>query len=168
MTDLILPPAGQFLRDDVIRGGMDLMFFANTRHLQHADAELAKRGLGRAHHRALYFVARRPGLSVGELLTILGVTKQSFGRIAKSLMQQGLMEQRAGDRDRRQRLLTLTPEGLALEHAIFSDLHANMARAYRAADSAAVGGFWVVLQHLMGEDAQRLFATMHAGRSIPN
>lgn len=168
MADLILPPAGQFLRDDVIRGGMDLMFFANTRHLQRADAELAKRGLGRAHHRALYFLARSPGISVGELLTILGVTKQSFGRIAKSLMQQGLMEQRAGDRDRRQRLLTLTEEGRALEHAIFAELHANMARAYRAADSAAVGGFWVVLQHLMGDEAQALFATLHTGRSLTN
>lgn len=165
MTDVILPPSGQFLRDDVIRGGMDLMFFAHSRHLQHADEELATRGLGRAHHRAMYFLARKPDLSVGELLTILGITKQSFGRIAKSLTAQGLMVQRAGDRDRRQRLLSLTPEGLALEQAIFTQLHDNMARAYKASDSNAVAGFWIVLQHLMGDEAQGIFAKLHDSRA---
>ncbi len=158
MTEILSPPAEQFLREDAIRGGMDLMFFAHSRHLQHADEELGKRGLGRAHHRVLYFLARKPDLPVNELLTILAITKQSFGRVANALTAQGLMEARPGERDRRQRLLRLTPEGTALEHDLFTVLHTNMATAYAASGGQAVAGFWVVMQHLMGASAQTIFA----------
>lgn len=157
MSDIILPPRDQFLREETIRGGMDLLFFANTRHLKHADETLASMGLGRAHHRVMYFVARRPDINVAALLAILDVTKQSFGRVAKQLFEKGLMEQRPGERDRRQRLLRLTSSGAELEKTIFDDLHDNVARAYRAAGGDAVAGLWVVMQHLMGEDARVQF-----------
>ncbi len=158
MTDILSPPPEQFLREDAIRGGMDLMLFAHSRHLQHADEELAKRGLGRAHHRVLYFLARKPDMAVSEILTILAITKQSFGRVANALTEQKLIEARPGDRDRRQRLLRLTPEGLKLEQELFIVLHDNMARAYASSGGQAVAGFWVVMQHLMGVDAQGIFA----------
>ena len=158
MTDILSPPPEQFLREDAIRGGMDLMLFAHSRHLQHADEELDKLGLGRAHHRVLYFLARKPDMPVSEILTILAITKQSFGRVANALTEQGLIESRPGDRDRRQRLLRLTPEGMKLEKDLFVVLHENMARAYAASGGQAVAGFWVVMQHLMGKDAQGIFA----------
>lgn len=160
MTDIVLPPPELFLRDDVIRGGMDLMFFAHSRHLRHVDEELATRGLGRAHHRLLYFVGRKPGVTVGELLALLGVTKQSFGRVAKDLIDRGLLMQRAGERDRRTRLLSLTPEGEALERELFADLRANMAQAYSASGGAAVAGYWTVMQNLMGAEARGHFRSL--------
>lgn len=158
MTDILSPPPEQFLRDDAIRGGMDLMLFAHSRHLQHADEELDKRGLGRAHHRVLYFLARKPDMPVSEILTILAITKQSFGRVANALSDQGLIESRPGDRDRRQRLLRLTPAGMILEKDLFIVLHDNMTRAYASSGGQAVAGFWVVMQHLMGVEAQAIFA----------
>ena len=157
MTEILLPPGDEFLREETIRGGMDLLFFSNTRHLRHADETLAALGLGRAHHRIMYFVARQPGINVTALLAILGITKQSFGRVAKQLIAKGLMEQHTGERDRRQRLLKLTEEGAKLEKAIFDDLHDNVVRAYRAAGSEAVTGLWIVLQHLMGAEARVQF-----------
>lgn len=160
MTAITLPPPEQFLRDDVIRGGMDLMFFAHTRHLAHADAQLAGLGLGRAHHRVLYFLARKPDITVGDLLAILGVTKQSLGRVVKDLTQKRLLIARPGDEDRRQRLLSLTAEGRALEGELFDDLKQNMARAYSASGGAAVAGYWTVTQNLMGEEARALFAKL--------
>jgi DNA-binding MarR family transcriptional regulator len=161
MSDLIIPPISQFLRESCIRGGMDLMFFANTRHLKKADDRLAALKLGRAHHRVLYFVARRPDLSIGELLAILGITKQSGNRTLKELVARGLMTSRPGERDRRQRLLRLTEPGSLLEREIFDDLHANMQNAYAAAGGVAVAGFWAVMQQLMGVDARRQFQTMY-------
>jgi DNA-binding MarR family transcriptional regulator len=157
MHDVILPSRSQFLRDDAIRGGMDLLFFVNTRHLKHADDTLAAVGLGRAHHRVLYFLARRPGLAVSALLAILGVTKQSFGRVANDLAAKGLIEQRPGENDRRQRLYQLTAAGIELEAEIFADLHANVSRAYTASGGEAVTGFWTVLQHLIGEEGNEQF-----------
>ncbi len=161
MITLIPPPADLFLREDAIRGGMDLMLFAHSRHLRKADEELARWGLGRAHHRVLYFVARRPEMTVGELLAILSIAKQSFARVARQLTDKGLLSQRPGDRDRRQRLLTLTEAGAELEMVLFADMRHNMAQAYAAAGGPAVAGFWMVMQNLMGEEARGHFARLH-------
>lgn len=157
MTDVILPPAKQFLRDHAVRGGMDLLFFAHRSHLQRADEELERLGLGRAHHRVLYCLSRRPGMTVGELLAVLAITKQSIGRVLKQLLAQDLVERRPGVQDRRQRHLFLTTNGEALEHSLFADLRANMARAYTSAGEEAVAGYWIVMQHLMTQDVQDQF-----------
>lgn len=162
MTEMILPPKGLFLREEAIRGGMDLLFFINTRHLKRADEKLATLGLGRAHHRVMYFVARKPGMSVSELLDLLGVTKQSFGRVGSMLVEKGLLESRVGDHDRRRRLLKLTARGAALEQEILQDLHDNVARAYAASGSDAVSGFWLFAQHLIGEEGRTQFGSVHA------
>jgi len=157
MNDIVLPPKGQFLREEAIRGGMDLLFFVNTRHPKRVDEKLATIGLGRAHYRVLYFVARKPDLNISALLAILDVTKQSLGRVSKDLIDRGLMEQRTGEVDRRHRLLRLTAEGAELERALFAHLHDNVARAYADSGAEAVGGFWVVMQHLMGAEAREQF-----------
>ena len=60
------------------------------------DRGLAKMGLGRAHHRALYFIARKPDMTVSELLSLLAITKQSLGRVLGELADRGLVETRPG------------------------------------------------------------------------
>lgn len=160
MTMPLRPPPAQYLRDDAIRGGMDLLFFARRSHLAHADAELAARGLGRAHHRLLYFVGRYSDLSVSDLLKILGVTKQSLGRVMKDLIERGLIVARPGTQDRRRRLLALTPEGQKLEANLFDDLKRNMARAYHEAGETAVTGYWILMQHLMNGEARDQFSQL--------
>ncbi len=64
--------------------------------------------MGRAHHRVLHFVGRRPGITVGDLLGILAITKQSLGRVLQPMVEDGYVTQTPGRADRRQRLLTLT------------------------------------------------------------
>ena len=88
-----------------------MLFFAYSRLTRAVDQNLGERGMGRAHHRALYFIGRHPDISVSELLSILGVTKQSLGRVLTELEGRALVETRIGDRDRRQRLLRLTDAG---------------------------------------------------------
>ncbi|RZM37261.1 MAG: MarR family transcriptional regulator [Sphingomonas sp.] len=162
MTQPIAPSAAQYLRTDTIRGGMDLLMFAHKSHLARADSALTARGLGRAHHRVLYMVSRRPGQSVTTLLETLGITKQSLGRVLRELTDQGLLEGRTGEHDRRTKLLHLTEEGSMLEHALFEQLHANMARAYAAAGEAAVSGYWCLMQHLMDDTAHGHFLSFNA------
>lgn len=98
---------------------IELIFFAYRDFVSDPDGVLAALGFGRAHHRVLHFVNRNPGLKVAELLDILKITKQSLGRVLKQLIDQGYVEQRAGENDRRQRLLFVTPKGedLALKLA---------------------------------------------------
>ena len=131
---------------------MELLYFGYSHYIRTIDRDLARLGLGRAHHRALYFVSRRPGLTVSELLSLLAITKQSLGRVLNDLTERGLVETRPGERDRRQRLLTLTAAGVALESDLFEAGRQRMSRAYAKAGQHAVSGFWAVLEGLVPED----------------
>jgi DNA-binding MarR family transcriptional regulator len=126
-----------------------MLFFALRDLTAAPDAILAELGYGRAHHRCLHWVARRPGLKVGELLAILGITKQSLTRVMGPLIDGGYVAQVPGQQDRRQRLLTLTEKGAALERRLFEAQRERLVAAYREAGGPAVDGFKRVLRGLM-------------------
>ncbi|MGQ0456890.1 MAG: MarR family winged helix-turn-helix transcriptional regulator [Hyphomicrobium sp.] len=100
-------------RDDLIACA-ELFYFAYREFTRDPDAILAQYEFGRAHHRALHFVHRNPGLKVAELLDILKITKQSLARVLKQLVDEGFIIQRAGDADRRERRLYLSAKGTRL------------------------------------------------------
>jgi DNA-binding MarR family transcriptional regulator len=99
---------------------------------------------------------------VGELLGILGITKQSLGRVLQPLMSDGYVVHAPGESDRRQRRLTLTEKGIALERRLFERQRETVMRAYREAGPAAVEGFRRVMRGLMGEAAQASLARLEA------
>lgn len=152
-----------FLREEELRAAQDLLFFGYRDFTAGADAMLAEIGLGRAHHRVLHFVGRRPGLTVGELLTILDITKQSLGRVLTPLVEGGYVEQAMGRADRRQRLLSLTEAGRALERRLFERQRETVIRAYREAGPAAVDGFRRVMQGLMAPATRSLVERVATG-----
>ncbi|MBN9347342.1 MAG: MarR family transcriptional regulator [Devosia sp.] len=90
---------------------MGLFFFAYRDFVGDADALLERQGFGRAHHRVLYFVNLKPGMPVADLLDILKITKQSLARVLRQLIDNGYIEQKTGESDRRQRLLYATEKG---------------------------------------------------------
>ncbi|WP_448579461.1 MarR family winged helix-turn-helix transcriptional regulator [Thermaurantiacus sp.] len=155
-----------FLRDAEVRRGIELLYFGYGAMIRGADRILARRSLGRAHHRALYFIARQPGLAVSDLLRLLAITKQSLSRVLSDLQRMGLVDVRRGEVDRRQRLLRLTPAGEALESELFEALRARMATAYSSAGQNAVTGFWSVLSGLIPpEDLALALALDRSGRN---
>src|SRR5204862_117628 len=119
-----------FLREPEIRRGLELLYFGNSHVTRSIDRGLARQGLGRAHHRALYFIARRPNMSVSDLLALLAITKQSLGRVLNELAERGLVESRPGERDRRQRLLRLTDAGAKLEGELYEAQREKLSGAY--------------------------------------
>ncbi|MDJ0388244.1 MarR family transcriptional regulator [Roseomonas sp. E05] len=143
-----------FLREEELRLAQDLLFFGYRDFTAGPDAILAELGMGRAHHRVLHFVGRRPGITVGELLAILGITKQSLGRVLTPLVEEGYVTQTPGRNDRRQRLLTLTEKGEALERRLFERQREWVMQAYREAGPVAVEGFRRVMRGLMGPEAR--------------
>lgn len=152
-----------FLRGPEIRRGVELLYFGYSHLTRSIDEKLAQQGLGRAHHRALYFIARQPDLSVSELLQFLAITKQSLGRVLTELAERGLVEQRPGVNDRRQRLLRLTEEGAALEQKLFEALREKLSAAYAQAGQGAVAGFWQVLEGLIPPRERERVAGLHRG-----
>src|SRR6202034_3786209 len=93
---------------------IELLFFAYRDFVGDPDEVLEKLGFGRAHHRVLHFVNRNPGMKVADLLDVLKITKQSLGRVLKQLIDEGYIVQKEGAKDRRQRLLYVSPAGEAL------------------------------------------------------
>jgi len=151
------PQAGgnpPLLREEEIRTAQDLMFFAYRDFTNAADVLLVELGLGRAHHRALHFIGRNPGMPVGDLLGILRITKQSLARVLNALIEQGYVAQTQGRADRRQRLLTLTEAGQGLERRLFERQRERLAAAYRDAGTTSVEGFRRVMQGIMDEAAR--------------
>lgn len=138
-----------FLREAEVRRGIEYLFFGHGALWRAIDARLAEHALGRAHYRSLYFIARAPGITISDLLALLGITKQSLGRVIKELEARDYLTTRPGGRDRRQKELRLTPGGRAVEAAIFQQLRDAMSRAYTHAGQQAVTGFWQVSEALM-------------------
>jgi len=157
-----------FLRDEDLRQGMELLFFAYRDFTAEPDAILKEDGFGRAHHRVVHFVGRNPAIRVSELLAILKITKQSLSRVLGQLIEQGYITQRPGPTDRRQRLLELTPKGIAFEDRLSRGQRDRIARAYRAAGAEAVEGFRKVLVGLIEAPDQARFKPDGTRRQAPS
>jgi len=148
LSPLARPPDHQPSDDDV-RRAMELLFFAYRDFIAEPDNLLNELGFGRAHHRVIHFVGRNPGITVSELLAILKITKQSLGRVLGQLIEQGIVRQDPGARDKRHRHLTLTEQGQSLELRVSQDQRKRIAAAFADVGSDAVAGFERVLRAMI-------------------
>jgi DNA-binding MarR family transcriptional regulator len=148
------------LLDDKLLGVVELLFFAYRDFTGEADAVLQEFGFGRAHHRVLHFVNRRPGLRVADLLDILRITKQSLARVLKQLVDRGFIAQEAGDTDRRERRLSLTVKGMGLAAKLARLQIAQVGRALHEAGAGAEGGDQVrrFLLAMIGSEQRAMIA----------
>lgn len=152
MSDLKSVPNPLFLREDELRQGIELLFYAYRDFTRGPDEILEQYGFGRAHHRALHFIGGHPGITVAELLGILRITKQSLARVLSALIAQDFVRQQQGTRDRRQRQLFLTEKGRGLERRIAALQQSKVAQAYRDAGAEAVAGYRKVLSGLIDDE----------------
>ena len=157
MTDINFPSDAEPVREEELRQAMELLYFAYRDFIKEPDQILEHYGFGRAHHRVIHFVGRNPGITVSELLGILQITKQSLSRVLGQLVREDFIRQAPGPRDRRQRLLTLTAEGAALERRLSESQRAMIAEAYRAGGPEAVQGFRSILLGMINERDRRAF-----------
>ncbi len=156
-------PSGEtllFLTDEQLKKGIEAMFFAYRGFTADPDRILENYAYGRAHHRALHFINRSPGTTVNNLLSILGVTKQSLNRVLRTLIEDGLVESRVGRRDKRERNLHLTAKGADLEKDLSEAQRNRMRTAFRTAGPEAVSGFRQVLEAMMDAEMRRQYNTL--------
>jgi DNA-binding MarR family transcriptional regulator len=144
-----------FLREEQMRIAQDLFFLAYRDLAATADSVLDELDLGRAHHRALHFIARRPAITV---------TKQSLARVLSELVARGYVVQETGARDRRQRLLSLTEAGRVLERRLFDRQRERIVLAYREAGGPAVEGFRRVMRAVMDPQTRALLDAREPAR----
>ena len=64
MADLKTNVNPLFLREEELRQGIEMLFFAYRDFTAQPDEILEEYGFGRAHHRVIYFVGRNPRITV--------------------------------------------------------------------------------------------------------
>jgi DNA-binding MarR family transcriptional regulator len=143
-------------------GLIELMFFAYRDFVGDADHLLENFGLGRAHHRVLHFVNRRPGLTIAELLDILKITKQSLNRVLKDLLDQNYVVAFPGENDRRQRRLFPTPRGESLAFEVVRLQSKRFARIFAQLPEAARAGAREFLLAMVDPDEREKVAALIA------
>ena len=111
---------------------IELFYFAYRAFTARPDRILAQRGLGRVHHRLLYFVGRNPGISVNALRDVLGVSKQAINAPLRQLMEMHLIDASAAGHDRRVKELTLTADGTELERQLTETQMKQLADVFAA------------------------------------
>jgi DNA-binding MarR family transcriptional regulator len=135
-----------------VQNALELFLFAHLNLAADAEDELTAFGFHRTHHRILYLVAGHPGISMGELISTLRLTPQAVQSPMKQLNENGFVEQRYANADRRKRCLFITPAGDALLSRLSSRQHKRLAQAFRQAGPAAVNGFFLVLEGMLTKD----------------
>ena len=147
---------------------IELLFFAYRDFVGDADRLLESFNFGRAHHRVLHFVTRRPGLSIAELLDILKITKQSLNRVLKELLEKGYVEARAGMNDRRQRQLYPTEAGAMLALDIARLQSQRFRRVFSAApENARADALAFLLAMIDPSEQNKVAALVASGARFP-
>lgn len=141
-------------REPELRRAIEDLYFGYRAFTALPDRILAERGLGRTHHRILYFARRDPGLSIGDLLATLGITKQAAHRPLRDLQDQGLLGIAADPIDRRVRRLRVTDAGAQLEARLSAAQMALLGAAFSAAGADAQTHWTRVMSRLREEPAQ--------------
>lgn len=129
-----------------------LFFLAHRGLTGEANAYLRDLGLGRAHYRVLYFAARLPGVTVGEMLDILDITAQGVARVLNRLLDEGYLRQETDRGDRRRRRLYVTEAGARLERDVFARQAVIIDAAIAAAGAGAQAGFAAMMMALISAD----------------
>ena len=135
-------------RDEAPRRAIELLYFGYRQFTDRPDRILDRRGLGRVHHRLLYFVGRNPGVSVKGLLDILSVSKQALNAPLRQLLEMNLVAVLADGEDRRIKRLTLTLEGRRLEAELTGAQLRLLSAAFDEAGPANAAGWMRVMEVL--------------------
>ena len=76
-----------YLKDEQIKDCIQLLSYAYRETFSDPKEVLSKKFFGPAHLRSLNLIERHPGISLGELIFKLKVTKQSLNRVLRDLIK---------------------------------------------------------------------------------
>jgi DNA-binding MarR family transcriptional regulator len=128
---------------------LELLHFGFRAIIAGPDRDLERRGLGRVHHRILYFVRRNDGLTIGDLLRILGVTKQALHGPLHELVAKGLVMREPDAKNRRLVRLRLSREGAAFERRLSGAQRRHFERVFTRVGKRSEQG-WCEVMRLLG------------------
>ena len=139
---------------------LSLVLFVHLAFAEDADKGLAPSGLNRTHHRILFLVAHKPGVTVGELVTLLRLSGQAIQPPLRVLIDNNLIEQQSSEQDRRKRHLIITERGMTFLNTLTGRQFARFTEARRRVGDDSFEGFLRVMRAMTSEsDREWLYPT---------
>jgi DNA-binding MarR family transcriptional regulator len=151
-NDNVIEALASMPREAALRLAIEQFYFGYRAFTAPPDRILDQRGLGRVHHRILYFVGRNPQISVNALLSVLSVSKQALNAPLRQLIEMRLVAMDTAEDDRRVRQLTLTASGAKLEAQLTGTQIKQLQAVFEQAGKDAEIGWLQVMHGLCRQD----------------
>ena len=140
-----------YLKDEQIKDFIQLLFYAYRETFSDPKEVLSKKFFGPAHLRSLNLIERHPGISLGELMFKLKITKQSLNRVLRDLIKSKMIKQVKDQSDTRRRNLFLNKEGKIFFDTVYNAQKKRIFNALKNSNSDSVIKFKEVLKKIINE-----------------
>ena len=138
-----------YLKDEQIKEFIQLLFYAYRETFADPKEVLSKKFFGPAHLRLLNLIERYPGISLGELMFKLKVTKQSLNRVLRDLIKSKMIKQVKDEHDTRKKNLFLNKEGKVFFESVYNVQKKRIFHALKNSNSDSVIKFKEVLKRII-------------------
>jgi len=143
------PDARLYLRDQDLNEGAAVIRAAARRLAQLVEMAGVPANLSAPEMEILQEIFDRGPMDVGDLRSRLAAPKQSLARNLNQLEERALVRRETDLRDRRRRLVSLTPEGMTFASEATERRRTALRQAFVSAGPEAVAGARRVLSELM-------------------
>ena len=137
------------MKDEQIKDCIQLLFYAYRETFSDPKEVLSKKFFGPAHLRSLNLIERHPGISLGELMFKLKVTKQSLNRVLRDLIKSKMIKQIRDEKDTRKKNLFLNKEGKIFFDTVYNSQKKRIFNALKNSNSDSVLKFKEVLKKIV-------------------
>ncbi|MFL2889863.1 MAG: MarR family winged helix-turn-helix transcriptional regulator [Pelagibacteraceae bacterium] len=138
-----------YLKDEQIKDFIQLLYYAYRETFSDPKQILQKKYFGSAHLRALNLIERNPGISLGELIFKLKITKQSINRVLRDLIKSKMIKQVKNISDTRRKDLFLDKEGKIFFEKVYESQKKRIYNALKTSESDSVIKFKEVLNKII-------------------
>ena len=138
-----------YLKDEQIKDFIQLLFYAYRETSADPKKILSKKFFGLAHLRSLNLIERHPGISLGELMFKLKITKQSLNRVLRDLIKSKMIKQVKDENDTRKKNLFLNKEGKIFFETVYNAQKKRIFNALKNSSSDSVIRFKEVLKKIV-------------------
>ena len=138
-----------YLKDEQIKDFIQLLFYAYRETFSDPKQILSKKFFGPAHLRSLNLIERHPGISLGELIFKLKITKQSLNRVLRDLLKAKMIKQIKDENDTRKKNLFLDKEGKIFFETVYNIQKKRIFNALKNSSSDSVIKFKDVLKKII-------------------
>tara|TARA_B100001939_G_C16671326_1_gene500378 strand:- start:209 stop:658 length:450 start_codon:yes stop_codon:yes gene_type:complete len=141
-----------YLKDEQIKDFIEKLFLSYRDTFSVSKTVLSKYSLGIAHNKVIHILSTHKGITIGELLSKLKITKQSLNRILRDLIKIEVIIFKKNSKDTRVKHVHLNEKGEKIFNEIFSIQKKKIYNALLSSSAREVVNFNKVLKKLISEN----------------